>query len=334
MSASPSPTTPTQDDILTEQAVEWCVRVNDGACTEQDLIALQRWLDADPRHAREFEAVQQLWSISRELPAPEGLFAAQQPARRVPAARRLLRLAAAASAASAAVWALGWSFAWLPSSYHRYSSAQLAQTVEMSDGTEVDLNVNSSLVYRNYRDARRVRLNDGEAFFRVAHDAAHPFVVEAGRGTITVTGTAFNVFKSGETVIVTLLEGSVEVQAAPAGGPAKALRLQPMTQARYSERGAPWQRPVQESEIAAWRHGKLVLNDTTLRDAVMQLNRYLPADEQYTSVDPSIGGLRLGGTYDTRNAAELARALPAILPVRTQRGSDGGLMLVPASPTP
>ena len=315
---------------MTEQAVQWCVRVNDGACTEQDRAAFQRWLDTDPRHAREYEAVHDLWRMSRALPAAGGVANERRQAGRSRPPRRLVRLAAGACAMTAAVWAAGWSFSLLPSSYQRFTSANATQSVALSDGSEVDLNVNTSLVFLKYRDARRVRMNDGEAFFRVTHDAAYPFIVEAGRGTITVTGTAFNVFKSGETVIVTLQEGSVDVQAGNAAGPGKTVRLQPMTQARYGERGDPWPRPVQESEVAAWRHGKLVLNDTTLRDAVVQLNRYLPPDEQYTSVDPSIGGLRLGGTYDTRNAAELARALPGILPVRIQRGPEGQMMLVPA----
>lgn len=334
MPASPSPNASEQDEILTEQAADWCVRVNDNACSDEDRAAFRRWLDADPRHAREYAAVQELWRMSHALPAAAGATAAASQPFKTRPARRMWRLAGAVCATAAAVWAAGWSFSLLPSAYQRLNSAQAGQTVALSDGSQVDLNVNTSLVFGNYRDARRVRLNDGEAFFRVAHDATHPFIVEAGRGTITVTGTAFNVFKSGETVIVTLLEGSVEVQAGGAAGPGKIVRLQPMTQARYGERGDPWPRPVQENEVAAWRHGKLVLNDTTLRDAVMQLNRYLPSDEQYSSVDPSIGGLRIGGTYDTRNAADLARALPGILPVKTQRGRDGALMLVPAAHTP
>ena len=56
------------------------------------------------------------------------------------------------------------------------------------------------------------------------------------------------------------------------------------------------------------------LDNTTLRDAIMQINRYLPAEARYTAVDPAIAGSSLGGTYDVRNVGELARALPDILP--------------------
>lgn len=315
-----------QDDLLTEQAVQWCVRTHDASCSEQDRAALQAWLEADPRHAREYEAVHDIWTLAQDLPAHEAPAKACAPRRRpYPAARRAL----GACALGLACWAAGWWFAVLPSSYHRYASDARVATVTLGDGTEVDMNIDTAMVYRNYRDARRVRLSDGEAYFRVFHDASHPFVVEAGAGTITVTGTAFNVWKSGDNVVVTLVEGRVDLRASATG---KTVSLQPLTQARYAGRGEPVTRAVDGAQSAAWRHGKLVLDNTTLRDAIMQINRYLPAEARYTAVDPAIAGLRLGGTYDVRNVGELARALPDILPVRTVRKADGSLALVPNPP--
>lgn len=325
MAVPPTTFSGKQDDLLTEQAVEWCVRIQDESCSEQDRAALQAWLDADPRHAREYDAVRDLWVLARDLPA--GPRAASPPV--APARRPVARWALGACALGLACWAAGWWFALLPSAYHRYASSGQMTTVTLGDGTEVDMNIDTAMVYRNYRDTRRVRLSDGEAYFRVSHDAGHPFVVEAGRGTITVTGTAFNVWKSGDTVIVTLLEGSVDLRTAETG---RKMSLQPLTQARYTERGEPQTRSVGGADSAAWRNGKLVLDNTTLRDAIMQINRYLPASDRYSSVDPAIAGLRLGGTYDVRNVAELTHALPEILPVRTVRRANGSLALVASPP--
>ncbi|WP_338879506.1 FecR family protein [Achromobacter veterisilvae] len=326
MAVPPTISSGKQDDVLTEQAVEWCVRIHDESCSEQDRAALQAWLEADPRHAREYEAVRDLWMMARDLPAEETAAAPRvRPSRSHAAARWAL----GACALGLACWGAGWWFALLPSSYHRYGSGAQMATVTLDDGSEVDLNIDTAMVYRNYRDTRRVRLSDGEAYFRVSHDAAHPFVVEAGSGTVTVTGTAFNVWKSGDTVIVTLVEGSVDLRAGETG---KKVSLQPLTQARYTSRGDPVTRAVSGADSAAWRHGKLVLDNATLRDAIMQINRYLPADARYTTVDPAVAGLRLGGTYDVRNVAELIRALPDILPVRTLRKADGSLALVPNPP--
>jgi len=326
MAIPPLGSSSAQDDRLTEQAVEWCVRLHEESCSSADRAAFQAWLDADPRHHREYQAVRELWTLAHELPATPDT-AAAAPMRRP---RPIARWALGACALGLACWAVGWWFALLPSSYQRYASGAQTAMVTLGDGTEVEMNIDTSMVYRNYRDARRLLMTDGEAYFRVTHDTAHPFVVEAGRGTITVTGTAFNVWKSGETVIVTLVEGSVEVRTAEAGTRSKKVSLQPLTQARYSERSDPQTRAVAGADSAAWRHGKLILDNTTLRDAIMQVNRYLPADRRYTSVDPAIAGLRLGGTYDVRNVVELTQALPTILPVRTIRNADGSLALVPS----
>src|SRR5690606_27572020 len=60
---------------------------------------------------------------------------------------------------------------------------------------------------------RSVFIDSGEAYFEVAHDAARPFVVHAGGGTITAVGTAFNVHSVLGRVSVAVVEGAVNVQS-------------------------------------------------------------------------------------------------------------------------
>jgi len=64
----------------------------------------------------------------------------------------------------------------------------------LSDGTKIRLNEGSTLtVPRKFSDnSRKVQLR-GEAYFEVAHDPAHPFLVNAIGSTIEVLGTKFNV---------------------------------------------------------------------------------------------------------------------------------------------
>ena len=67
-------------------------------------------------------------------------------------------------------------------------------TIELPDGTNVVLNSASQLSYLNNfgEKVRRVQLN-GEAYFKVAHDEKHPFVVQIGDLEVKVLGTSFNV---------------------------------------------------------------------------------------------------------------------------------------------
>ena len=70
--------------------------------------------------------------------------------------------------------------------------------VTMSDGTLVHLNYNTRVIYpeKFVGDSRDVYL-DGEAYFMVAKDKRHPFIVHTPQGDIRVHGTEFNVSTRG-----------------------------------------------------------------------------------------------------------------------------------------
>ncbi len=84
----------------------------------------------------------------------------------------------------------------------------------LPDGTVVSLNSSSTLSYNKdfNKKIREVNL-EGEAFFDVSKDAAHPFTVHTSRIDIKVLGTLFNVksYDADPTIETTLLRGSVEV---------------------------------------------------------------------------------------------------------------------------
>lgn len=79
----------------------------------------------------------------------------------------------------------------------------------LPDGTTVWLNAGSKLSYTD-----REATLEGEAFFDVAKDAGHPFIVHAEGVTIEVLGTSFNVkaYRSEENIEATLISGKISVQ--------------------------------------------------------------------------------------------------------------------------
>ena len=91
------------------------------------------------------------------------------------------------------------------------------QTVELADGSLVELSSGSRLTFSNFvgRDERRVEL-EGEAFFDVS-EAERPFIVETFNASVSVLGTRFNVRAWPRDPIpetsVTLASGSVKVEA-------------------------------------------------------------------------------------------------------------------------
>lgn len=84
----------------------------------------------------------------------------------------------------------------------------------LPDGTKVLLNADTRLSYNQSfgKGVREVTL-EGEAYFEVAKDAQHPFIVHTNAMNIKVLGTVFNVraYANEKNTQATLLEGSVEV---------------------------------------------------------------------------------------------------------------------------
>ena len=86
--------------------------------------------------------------------------------------------------------------------------------IQLFDGTKVWLSPSSTLNYEDQlvNNFRKVKL-DGEAFFEVAKDKAHPFIIRSGRMQTEVVGTSFNVKSYSKQNIynVTVVTGIVKV---------------------------------------------------------------------------------------------------------------------------
>lgn len=87
--------------------------------------------------------------------------------------------------------------------------------VILPDGSKVWLNAGTQLTYdQNYGEDTRSLILSGEAFFEVARDPSHPFIVNASELKIVALGTRFNVkaYPEEKYVLTTLEEGKIDVQ--------------------------------------------------------------------------------------------------------------------------
>lgn len=82
----------------------------------------------------------------------------------------------------------------------------------LPDGSFVSLDTQSVMRFAINPKVRDIWLDAGRARFSVAHDG-RPFIVHAGTGTVTATGTVFDVVLAPDGAVqVRLLEGGVDVQ--------------------------------------------------------------------------------------------------------------------------
>jgi transmembrane sensor len=87
------------------------------------------------------------------------------------------------------------------------------RAVALPDGSAVDIDPETRLRVAFEKHERRVILEKGRALFRVARNAAKPFVVEADGTSVRAVGTAFGVERLSQGVVITVAEGKVGVFA-------------------------------------------------------------------------------------------------------------------------
>ncbi|WP_158989111.1 FecR family protein [Mucilaginibacter sp. L196] len=100
--------------------------------------------------------------------------------------------------------------------------------IRLADGTLVTLNALSTLSYpKNFTGKTREVFLSGEAFFDVAKDHKHPFIVHTNQSDIQVLGTAFDIksYKNDPQFEATLFRGSI--QATLKNNPAIKVILKP-----------------------------------------------------------------------------------------------------------
>jgi Fe2+-dicitrate sensor, membrane component len=205
-------------ETVREQAAAWFVRMQDAPRDAALHKQLRAWLAADPSHRAEYDALATVWSAAELIPRQRlEALCEPDPVRQLPQ-RHLLRQALAASVAVVAL-GLGW-MGWHYQQLNHQDQLQTAfgerRQVELPDGSHLELNGATQLHVDFSPGRRHIQLNAGEAMFIVAHDSSRPFVVDTAQGSVTVTGTRFDVRLDPVATRVAVEQGSVRVQGSDA----------------------------------------------------------------------------------------------------------------------
>lgn len=152
--------------------------------------------------------------------------------------------------------------------------------VRLPDGTKVWLNAASSLTFptKFAKLERRVMLS-GEAYFEVAKDKRHPFIVKTEQQEVEVLGTHFNInsYQDEPELKTTLLEGSVKVVPASlslnGNSQLHDIILKPGEQAVNSGAGIMVKQIDAQSAID-WKNGDFIFNGETLESIMRKVSRW------------------------------------------------------------
>lgn len=135
--------------------------------------------------------------------------------------------------------------------------------ITLPDGTIVYMHPGARIIFPNrFTDDRREVVFEGEAYFKVAHNSAHPFVITSGKMQTTVLGTEFNISTTRSSVV--LVNGSVSLRQTESGAH---VLLRPNQEAVLSGDKAEF--TVSETDVTPyefWRDGYLYFEQAELKD--------------------------------------------------------------------
>lgn len=152
-------------------------------------------------------------------------------------------------------------------------------TFELPDGSKVWLNAGSTLKYPEnfWPECRQVELT-GQGYFEVTKNPKKPFIVKVDPVySVEVLGTRFDVsaYNDDELVETTLVEGSVRLNIAQAGGKVVHQILKPNEKAEYRRINNKLSiQTVNADNNIAWRNGEIIFRNNSMEQVLRTLTRH------------------------------------------------------------
>ncbi len=296
------PATIPDDDRLLEQALDWLLALQETPDPNEAELraAYAQWRAATPRHTDAAARAERLWRVSAALePVSTPTSAVAMPQRRRWRHRYAFAACAAILLAFVALpelWRIG------QADYRTHTGERLE--IVLPDGSQLHLDSRSAVALDYSAERRRIRVLDGHAWFEVADDAARPFSVEAGPVRATDIGTAFEVGRDGDRVLIAVENGLVRVET---GGELLA-ELPAGKQLAIDEQARPAViRDIAPQLVASWRHGQLVVDDESVAAVVERLRAYAPGLIVIT--DGGLAQQRVSGSYSLKDPAAALEAV-------------------------
>lgn len=320
----------------------WRVRQEAGVLPPAQATEFDAWLARSVEHQEAYASVGDFWAAAGDLRQHPRYAPLRQRAEAVVERARFTRRALAAGFAAAVLGVGGaglyFHMAPRPLADQSFRTAVGQQaTVTLPDGSQVTLNTDTVVHTRANDERRLVYLDKGQAFFKVAHDRRHPFVVTAAGRTVTALGTAFDVRIDHGELKVVLVEGKVRVEAAPsrirnsaapAAKPATpmATDMSPGSQLVAVD-DAEWRlTPTDVGRETSWLKGQLVFDDEPLGNVVDEMNRY--STRKIAIADPGLADRRVSGNFAPGDVHGFAMILQAAGVAALREQSDGQILIV------
>lgn len=316
-----------RQEAIEDQALDWLIRRDGPDWTDDEQAELDAWLEESMAHKAAFWRADHGWKQADRIRSLG--FGSDAPEEDRPSGRKWLPAAIAASLVATVgigTFALAPQFADQPVPVLQQAKFDTPvggqRTIPLEDGSMVELNTQTVIRTAVDETRREVWLDAGEAFFEVAHRNGEPFVVHAGRKTITVLGTKFSVRRDEDgRVTVNVLEGRVRVDDAEAiQDRAAIITAGDIAMSRGTSTLITRQAEAKVDAALAWREGLLSFDQAPLAQVVAEFNRYNKS--RLVVTDAEAARIPIGGSFEASSADSFVRLLHDAYGLRIERNDN------------
>ena len=336
------------NDEIDRVAAEWAAKATGRNLTPDEEASFASWHAADVRHRGAYARAElillrldRLRAIGADIvraqvteaptasedPLANGLSASMpEKSPNVMASRswtrRRIVLTGSAAASVAAAGIVGGAV-WNSRPEGDFSTAMgETRVVHLTDGSVVTLNTNTKMSVRFNETERRIRLDRGEALFKVAKSKKRPFIVNAFDAEVRAVGTSFTVqFLPERPIQVLVQEGVVEVKRRDTPD-AKPVRAVAQTRTLVPLAAPIMVHAVPRPEVArdlAWRFGQIAFENERLADAAVEFSRY---SSTRIVVDPEVADRTITGLFASNDPVGFAKVVASILDLHVKVESE------------
>lgn len=331
------PSDPATTRSLYDQAIDWLVKLRDDNLDDSQLDAFAEWLGQAPEHSDAFAAAEQLFNDMVSAADARASSATASPAALAPATAQVVPLPRSTAKSAKPRWlapVIGIAASWLlavglvmPKQAHLfgdYFSDYRTQTgelreVQLSDGSRLLMNTNSSISVDFSADSRRIVLHHGQVRFTVAKDARRPFEVVADHLSVRALGTVFEVYQRDDAETRVMVQEHA-VAATLTGGESQShgVTIAEGQQLNYKP-GQPLPQPeaAKLDQATAWQQRRLLINDRPLPELIAELERYRLG--RIFVADPALNQLRVSGVFSMDNPDSALATLSQVLALQQTR---------------
>ncbi len=342
---TPVPVSTDQEIERMESAADWLIRLNEAPGDESLVSAWLKWCHEHPENLPAFRRAQAVWfasaaALGEAHAAHGGVDPLPGVATRpwMPTSRFMRWTAAAALLAVVTVvgvWFAAMHTIDMGSQSYATPVAGLGLSV-LPDGSKIELGARSRITTHYTAKLRGITVDSGEAYFSVAKDSSRPFVVTAGTVRVTALGTAFDVRRGEDRVVVGVSEGNVQIANPDPDKAISAASVAPFPVAAGEQAVIVLASrqvalaPIAPADAASWRQGVLKYMNTPLSTVVADLNRY--SERRIVVTDPKLRDLPFTGTVFSSRVDDALHAFADVFPLSVTERSDE-IEIVPLNET-